>query len=163
MEKKITSLPQENINFATWNVRSLLENSGDARIFRSRPQGASQNPPTVDRKLDLLMRELTRYNISVAGIHETKWFGSDIWTAEGYTFLHSGRPLPSDGDQAVRNEGVGIALDRKATEAWKAAGKKWEAVSSRVVIAHWQDVVRDNLEDQGQGQALRYSDLCLCP
>ena len=106
------------------------------------------------------MRELTRYNISVAGIHETKWFGSDIWDS-GRVYLPA--LWASSTDQAVRNEGVGIALDRKATEAWKAAGEKWEAVSSRVVIAHWQDVVRDNLEDQGQGQALCYSDLCLCP
>ena len=126
---------RKKLIFATWNVRSLVENSGDACICRSRPQEASQNPSIVDRKLDLLMRELARYSVSVAGIQETKWFGRDVWTAEGYTFLHSGRPLPSDGDQATRNEGVGIALDRKATEAWKAAGEKWEAVSSRIVLA----------------------------
>ena len=81
------------------------------------------------------MEELARYNVSVAGIQEIKWFGRDVWTAGGYTFLHSGRPLPSDDDNAVRNEGVGIALDRKATEAWKAAGEKWEAISSRIVVA----------------------------
>ena len=79
---------RKKLFFATWNVRSLVENSGDARICRSRPQ--QTNPTIVDRKLDLLMEELARYNVSVAGIQETKWFGRDVWTAGGYTFLHSG-------------------------------------------------------------------------
>ena len=82
------------------------------------------------------MKELKRYNISVAAIQETKWFGQDIWTAEGYTFLHSGRPLPiSQEDQSIRNEGVGIALNRAATRAWQDAGEQWQAVSSRIVTA----------------------------
>ena len=37
-------------------------------------------------------------------------------------FLHSGRPLPGDQERASKNEGVGIALDEKATVAWKNAG-----------------------------------------
>ena len=36
---------------------------------------------------------------------------------EGYTFLHSGYPLPCDQERGTRNEGVGIALDKKATAA----------------------------------------------
>ena len=44
--------------------------------------------------------------------------------------IHSGRPLPSDGETATRNEGVGIALDEEAALAWKSAGEVWEAVSS---------------------------------
>ena len=39
------------------------------------------------------------------------------------------------GSGAVRNEGVGIALDEMATAAWKAAGEVWDAVSSRIVTA----------------------------
>ena len=50
------------------------------------------------------------------------------------TFLCSGRSLPSDGARAYRNEGVGIALNGKATGAWKNAGEIWEAVSSRLVV-----------------------------
>ena len=88
----------------------------------------------VDRKLDLLVRELKRYRVSVAGIQESKWFGSDVWPAGEYIFLHSGRPLPSTNESAVRNEGVGIALDKMATEAWKNAGEVWEAVSSRIMM-----------------------------
>ena len=50
-------------------------------------------------------------------------------------FLHSGCPLPGDQERASRNEGVGIALDEKATVAWKNAGEVWEAVSSRIISA----------------------------
>ena len=67
--------------------------------------------------------------MSVEATQETKWFGNDIWQAEGYTILHSGRPMPSDGENATRKEGVGLALDEKATAAWMAAGGVWEAVS----------------------------------
>ena len=77
----------------------------------------------VDRKVDLKAKELRRYGVSVAAIQETKWFGSDVWEAQGYLFLHFGRPLPNEGEVAARNEGVGIALDERATKAWKDAGK----------------------------------------
>ena len=46
---------------ATWNVRTLVESSGDGRICRKRPQEALVNPHLVDCKLDLLMRELGHY------------------------------------------------------------------------------------------------------
>ena len=64
-----------------------------------------------------------------------KWFGNDVWTADEYIYLRSGRPLPDTDKFGVRNEGVGIALDKAAAEAWKNAGEVWEAVSSRVVMA----------------------------
>jgi hypothetical protein len=52
---------------ATWNLRSLVENSGDVRICRKRVQ---VNPNSVvDRKLDLMTKELKRFGISIAGIH----------------------------------------------------------------------------------------------
>lgn len=54
---------------------------------------------------------------------------------EGFTLLHSGRPLPVNGEVAVHNEGVGIMLDPQATAAWRDAGEVWKAVSSRLVTA----------------------------
>ena len=57
-----------------------------------------------------------------------------MWN-DGFTFLHSGRRLPEEGESAVRKEGVGILLDDRATAAWKEAGEAWEAVSSRVITA----------------------------
>ena len=129
------------LTVGTWNVRTLVESTGDERICRKRPASVCKpgnhrdDPGKVDRKLDLVVRELSRYRVSVAGIQESKWFGSDVWPADGYTFLHSGHPLPSEHDRGTRNEGVGIALDEKATVAWKNAGEVWEAVSSRIVMA----------------------------
>ena len=136
------------LSFATWNIRTLVESAGgDRRICRSRPQSQSQShseapptaPPTgphnVDRKLDFLVKELKRLGVSITGIQETKWFGKDIWTADGYTLLHSGRPLPNEDDPHSRNEGVGIILDKQATDAWKDAGETWEAISSKIVTA----------------------------
>ena len=35
-------------------------------------------PGNMDRKIDLLMGELRKYGVSVAGIQETKWFGKDV-------------------------------------------------------------------------------------
>ena len=52
--------------------------------------------------------------------------------------LHSGCTLPGDGKPLLRNEGVGIVLDRHATVAWKNACETWEAVSSRIVTARLQ-------------------------
>ena len=124
------------VQVATWNVRSLVESAGgDPRICRSRPRQAPEVSSVVDRKLDLMVNELRRYRVSVAAIQETKWYGSDVWEAQGYTFLHSGRVLPVGEGPAVRNEGVGIALDERAAAAWKEAGKVWKAVSSRIIMA----------------------------
>jgi hypothetical protein len=123
LNRKQQSCAKKSLLVATWNVRSLVENAGDVRICR-RPHEVLSNPQTVDRKLDLLMKELRRYRVSVGAIQETKWYGRDVWHAEGYTFLPSGRPLPSGDENAIRKEGVGIALDEKATAAWNVAGQE---------------------------------------
>ena len=34
-----------------------------------------------------------------------------------------------------RNEGVGIVLDPRMSEAWRGTGGVWKAVSSRIVLA----------------------------
>jgi len=69
----------------------------------------------VDRKLDLLVGELECYGIAVAGIKETKWFGSDVWpAAKGYMLLHSVRPTPDVVTGRIsRGEGVSIVLNKK--------------------------------------------------
>ena len=108
--------PCRTLRFATWNIRTLVENAGgDRRICRARPTTNSSSTCAslhqVDRKVDLLANELKCYRVSVAGVQETKWFGSDVWEVDGYTFLHSGRRLPADGEVGVRGEGVGIMLD----------------------------------------------------
>ena len=102
---------RRNLVVASWNVRSLVESSGDVRVCRSR-QLLGEKSEVVDRKLDLLAAELSRYGVSVAGLQETRWFGKDIWPAVGgWTLLHSGRPVPGAGEKLARQEGVGIMLD----------------------------------------------------
>ena len=119
---------------ATWNVRSLVEAVGDPRICR-RGTGRMSG---VDRKLDFLVEEVSKCRVDVADIQETKWFGSDVWTAHGCTFLHSGRPLPAEGESWKRNEGVAILLNEKLSRMWKRGGEQWTPVSSRTVTARIQ-------------------------
>ena len=147
------SLRDRAIVAATWNVRSLVERAGcDRRICRSRPEGqAQQGLDAVDRKLDLTMKELRRYQVSVAAVQETKWFGKDMWESQGYTFLHSGHRLPSGEGTGRIREGVGIALDKGATAAWKEAGEVWNAVSSRTVTARLKASREDPVVPGRQG------------
>ena len=105
--------PRRTLRFAKWNIQTLGENAGgDHHICRARPTTNSSSTCAslhqVDRKVDILVNELKRYGVSVAGVQETKWFGSDAWEVDGYTFLHSGRRLPADGEVRMRGEGVGI-------------------------------------------------------
>lgn len=95
---------------ATWNVRSLVEDTGDPRISRVGPARGG-----VDRGLDFLVHEAEKYRLAVVGVQESKWFGSDIWRASGSTFIHSGCPLPDPGEPAKRNEGVGILFNADMT------------------------------------------------
>ena len=44
---------------ASWNVRTLVESSGDVRVCRKR-QALGERSEVVDRKLDLLVGELKR-------------------------------------------------------------------------------------------------------
>ena len=88
-EQKQTAKGTEHrtITFATWNVRTLVENAGgDRRICRSRARPGpdpqvpytSGGPHYVDRKLDFLVKELRRLGVAIAGIQETKWFGNAV-------------------------------------------------------------------------------------
>ena len=58
----------------------------------------------VDRKINLLVRELRCFDISIAGISETKWFGEGVYEVDGFVLAHSGRPVPADGELVQRNE-----------------------------------------------------------
>ena len=73
----------------------------------------SDKPGKIDKKIYLLVGELRKYGVSVAGIQVTKWFGKDVWPVGRYTFLHFGCPLSGDQERASRNEGVGNSIGRK--------------------------------------------------
>ena len=144
--KKFFTRERRTLSLASWNLRSLVEDQGDARICRSRHTSTRG----VNRKLDLLAGELKRYGVAIAGVQETKWFGSDVWpAAANYTLLHSGHPLPGEDEVSKRNEGVGIMMNKFATAAWKEAGEKWDAVSSRIISARLKLVKRGQRQPGG--------------
>jgi len=51
-----------------------------------------------------------------------------MYEVDGFAMVHSGRPLPTDA--ALRNEGVGIAINSVVAAAWRDPGECWKAVSS---------------------------------
>ena len=118
LQGTVFTLDPSHLSLGTF---ALHESAGDdRRICRVRPNPKTCPPPSagphcVDRKLDFLIRELKRFDVTIASIQETKWFGQDVWTVDGCTLLHPGHNLPGDGELFLRNEGVGIVLDQRAT------------------------------------------------
>ena len=57
--------------------------------------------------------------MNLTGISETKRFGQNIYNIEGYSYtvLHAGRPVQGEGEAVKRNEGVGIVMDPRKSEA----------------------------------------------
>jgi len=74
---------QHKYRLATWNVRNLLDAAVDD----------SERPP---RRTALVAAELSRYNIDIAALCETRLAdeGSLTEVGEGYTFFWRG--LPAD-------------------------------------------------------------------
>ena len=89
----------------------------------------------MERESTLMVWELKHYNIFAATISEMKWLGNNIYEVEGHAILHLGRPLPGDGEQMRRGEGVGLVLSPEAIRAWSQGGEAWQTISSRVITA----------------------------
>ena len=66
---------QNDFYVCTWNVHSLVENSGDIRTCQRHCVVSEQLCDSVDKKLDLLVGELQHFKVAVAGIQEIKWLG----------------------------------------------------------------------------------------
>ena len=60
-------------HLGSWNVRSMVDIEGPVEIASSRGDREE------DRKVDLIMREMRRYNVKVTALQETKWFGSEVY------------------------------------------------------------------------------------
>ena len=88
----------------TWNVRSMVDTEGSVTIASRRQDGQRGE----ERKVDLVVRELKRYNVKVAGLQETKWFNCEVYEVGGSVVLTCGRALPGGGDSFQRGEGVAI-------------------------------------------------------
>ena len=92
-------MKKKRLTVACWNMRSLVQNEGSIETATTRPGARGV---AVNRKADLMVQELKRYQISITGISETKCFGQEVYNIGGYTVLHSGRPLPGQGEREIR-------------------------------------------------------------
>ena len=73
-------------------MRSLVEAEGLVTTALIR-RGVS-----VDCKINFLVEELRCFEMSITGVSETKWFGQGVYDVDGFVMVHSGRPVPGDGD-----------------------------------------------------------------
>jgi len=96
---------KHNVRIATWNVQTLL-----------RPGSTT-----------LLSYELSRYNISIAGLCESRWPGSGECSATDYAFIWSG---PTDGRGLY---GVALAMLHRICNSLVS----WSPVSDRILTARF--------------------------
>ena len=54
---------------------SMVDTEGSVAIASRRQDGQRGE----ERKVDLVVRELKRYNVKVAGLQETKWFDCEVY------------------------------------------------------------------------------------
>lgn len=137
--RKLTDRSQTKVlQFATWNVRSLVNAHGSVETssVRSFSRGVSELATVQDdRKIDIVVGEFRRLGIEVAGLQESYWFGQEAYVVEDAIVLSSGRPVPPKEGPFRRGEGVAIVLRGRARRAWEFGGSQWKAVSSRIVMA----------------------------
>lgn len=95
-------------------MRTLVEAEGSIETSLTRPGSR--------RKATLMVRELKKYRINATGISETKLFGQNLYEIDGYTILHSSRPVPSEGEAARAKRGswhcAGPYYDGSMEERW---------------------------------------------
>ena len=78
------------LRLAEWNVRTLLD------------RNSSKRP---ERQTALVAKELSRYDIDIAALSETRFALNDSLVDNGYTFFWSGK-----GEEERREAGVGFAI-----------------------------------------------------
>ena len=111
-------------------MRSLVDNTGTINTARSR----SEKNRSEDRRIDLVIRELNCYDITVAALQETLWFGKHVYLVGESVVITSGRETPQGHQSGQRGEGVAVVLTGPAREAWRAGGEQWESWGSRIVM-----------------------------
>ena len=80
-----------------------------------------------------MVRELGRYNINVAALQETKWFGEEVYKVGGSIVISAGRPIPQGDQSRQRGEGVAIVLCGPAIDAWRHGGDQRKSWGSRLL------------------------------
>ena len=81
-------------------------------------------------KKELVIKQLKKYRIQIAALHETCLHDCGLKLINDYTMIYS--EVPSNNK--TRNaRGVAICLYQTAAKVWKDSGSEWEAVSKRIV------------------------------
>ena len=78
----------------TWNMRSMVGTEGPVEEANQRPWRWTGGE---DRKVDLIVNETNRYDMKVAVLQETRWFGSEVYEVGGSVVLTAGRKRPAMG------------------------------------------------------------------
>ena len=63
---------------------------------------SSRGDRREDRKVDLIVQEMRRYNVKVTALQKTKWFWSEVYRVTGSVALTSGRKKPAQEDTVKR-------------------------------------------------------------
>ena len=79
-----------------------------------------------ERKIDLVVRELDKYNFNVAALQETWRFGSAAYRINKSIGLTAATPTPYANQAHWRHKGVALVLTGPAVDAWKLGGKQWK-------------------------------------
>ncbi len=105
----------------TWNARSMVDTEGPVEVAS---QGTERGE---ERKVNLVVRELSRYDVAVGALQETRWFSCGTYEVGDSMVLTSGRSTPREGQTVQRGEGVALVLRGPALAAWKLGGQQWKA------------------------------------
>ena len=124
-------------------MRSLLNSEGPIETARQGREVAQAE----DRRVDLVVRELSRYDVKVAALQETKRFGSGVYQVGENIILAAGKPVPELGEPVQRGEGMIPMLIDVAVRASKAAGGQWKMKSLQLVSAQLQNCVAGSSEE----------------
>ena len=112
-------------------MRSLVDNEGTVETARV----SSEVSESEDQRIDLVIRELNRYNIKVAAFQKTKWFGNAVYHVGKSIVLTAGWETPQGCQPRQRGEGVAIVLTHHAVSTWKAGGEQWRSWGSQIIKA----------------------------
>ena len=116
----------------SWNVRTLVESDGD---IATSSQNSNLNfvCDCEEKKINLVLRQLSRLGIDVAALQETLWFGSSVYHVDESIVVCSGHPVPDANDSCRRGEGVAIVLRGACRDAFTSGGSQWTSYSSRLL------------------------------
>ena len=107
-------------------MRSIVDTNGPVEV-------AGQSGWGESHKVDQIVHVLGQYNIKIAALQETKWFGSYVYKVAGAVVLTAGRSVPPSDEPVRRGEGLTLVLLNDAIASWQATGKQWRSWRARMI------------------------------